>query len=103
MKIFSEEESGNYCVRLIELPYRIHGTVSMDETGFFNIYINSRGSYANQVEAFLHECEHAIKDHFHDNRDLLIIETEAKRYSYDTIRGLIRCSVKEKTVAGKRA
>jgi len=56
-------EGADYCVRLVPLPAGVHGCVSEDCDGFYNVYINVRDSYDRQREAGAHE----IKKHIEGN------------------------------------
>lgn len=61
-------------VRLKDLPYGIVACTIQDETGFYNIYINSRHGHDMQVKGYLHEMEH-INRHDWDS-PLLISDIE---------------------------
>lgn len=66
-----------YKVRLVTLPYRVGGLVSMDEEGFYNVYINSRLNWERQRRALKHELDHIAEDDLHNRRP--IREVESKR------------------------
>ena len=64
-------EGADFIIRMSDFPYGIHGCVSEDSEGFFNIYINSRDSYHRQRKALAHELRHIVNHDFakHDVRE----------------------------------
>ena len=66
----------DYKVRYIDLPYTVKGVTVMDESGFYNIYINSRLSWEEQRKDFDHELEHILRDDF-DNTEASLEDVEA--------------------------
>ena len=66
----------DYIIRYIDLPYTVKGVTVRDETGFYNIYINSRLSWEEQWKAVNHELEHILRDDF-DNTEASLEEVEA--------------------------
>lgn len=57
-------EGRDYCVRVTDLPYRVHGVTATDESGYYNIYLNARRSEKDQREALDHELEHINRNDF---------------------------------------
>ena len=57
-------EGRDFCVRYINLPIAVHGTVALDETGFYNIYINANQSAESQQKAIEHELKHIERNDF---------------------------------------
>ncbi|MCD8327665.1 MAG: ImmA/IrrE family metallo-endopeptidase [Ruminococcus sp.] len=64
----------NYCVRYIDLPITVKGVTAMDETGFFNIYINARLSVEEQRRTIAHELTHIARGDFFSYRSLEEVE-----------------------------
>lgn len=68
-----------YRVRLVDLPPRVGGMVSMDDDGFYNIYLNARLSREMQRAALRHELEHIADDDLYNTRPITEVERrEAK-------------------------
>jgi hypothetical protein len=65
----------DYYVRFINLPITVKGLTVVDETGFYNIYINSRLSYEEQERTKAHELEHIKRGDFSSYATLEEIET----------------------------
>lgn len=63
-----------YIVRLMDLPLSIKGIVALDESGFPNIYINSRLSLDEQRKAVKHELKHIARNDFYNNADIKSVE-----------------------------
>lgn len=72
----------DYCIRYIDLPCKINGTVAQDNDGFYNIYINSKLSYEAQQKAIRHELTHIQRNDFYRNESLELIENIWKRNKY---------------------
>ena len=56
--------TSEYCVRLIDLPYGVHGCVSEDADGFYSVYVNARDSRERQYKALDHEKRHIERGDF---------------------------------------
>ena len=54
----------DYCIRLIDLPYGVHGCVSEDADGFYSVYVNARDSAERQRKAAEHERRHIENNDF---------------------------------------
>ena len=67
----------NYAVRLIALPPKVRGCVTIDADGFYSIYINESLTYEQRREVFLHELTHIRRNHFYDTRPVAELEREA--------------------------
>ena len=61
-------------VRLQDMPIRMIGVTLLDESGDYNVYINSRLSADSQREVLNHEMLHIRRDDFYN--DLTIREAE---------------------------
>jgi hypothetical protein len=70
------DESGEFAVRLVDLPGDIHAAVKItrDGTDFANIYINDKLAPAARLRAFNHERRHVRRDDFRN--DMTIEEVE---------------------------
>lgn len=55
---------GDYKIHLVPFPTTIHGLVTMDKNGFFNIYINCNIGILEQRIAIMHELEHIERGDF---------------------------------------
>ncbi len=55
----------DYLVTYIDLPCHINATTTMDENGFYNIYVNAKLNYEAQQKAIIHELTHACRDDFY--------------------------------------
>ena len=64
-----------YCVRMVDFPITIKGVTVMDETGFYNIYINSRLNFEEQRKALAHELTHIKRGDFFSNDSLEDVES----------------------------
>lgn len=64
----------DYIVRLIDLPYSVGGMVSVDETGFANIYINARMSIEQQRKNLKHELKHLKDNDIYNDKDIRTVE-----------------------------
>ena len=73
--------TNDFIVRLISLPPTVKGFVSINEDGFYSIYINDSLSAEEQKETFRHEMGHIECDHFYSGKPIDIIESEADRYA----------------------
>ena len=67
-----------YKVRLVDLPPRVGGLVSMDEEGFYNVYINSRLTRERQREALRHELDHIAEDDLYNTRPIEAVENKRR-------------------------
>ena len=61
-------------VRLQDMPTKMKGVTLLDESGDYNVYINSRLSADSQREVLDHEMLHIRRDDFYN--DLTIREAE---------------------------
>ena len=67
-------EGRDYCVRLVPFVEGVHGCVSEDCDGFYNVYINSRDSIERQKEALDHEVKKHIEGNDFAKHDVREIE-----------------------------
>lgn len=57
-------ESADYFVRLMKMPYGVHGCVSENDDGTYSVYINERDTYERQLRAYRHEKKHIQRNDF---------------------------------------
>lgn len=65
--------------RVIDLPSHVNAVTVVDENDDFNIYVNAKLSYEEQINAYRHECKHIGKNHFYSERSVSRCEEEANR------------------------
>lgn len=65
----------DYCIRYIDLPCRINGFTVMDDSGFYNVYINAKLDYFHQKDAIRHELTHISRGDFFSNCSLEKVES----------------------------
>lgn len=68
----------DYRVRLVDLPPRVGGMVSMDDEGFYNVYINARLTRERQREALRHELDHIAEDDLYNSRPIEAVENKRR-------------------------
>lgn len=73
------DEMNDIIVRLIDVPVDLKGLVKEDANGDYNIYLNARYNYDQQLETYFHEEAHARLGHLHCDRDIDEIEEEAQK------------------------
>ncbi len=61
-------------VRIIDMPTSVRGYTSLDPNGDYNIYINGRMSYSQQILTYNHERRHIARDDFSDKKSILEAE-----------------------------
>ena len=61
-------------VRLADYPLCVRGFTMKDEEGTYNVYINSRYSYAQQQKTLKHELTHIQNDDFEKDLPGSLIE-----------------------------
>ena len=66
-------------VRYIDVPVDLKGAVKEDPDGNYNIYINARQSWAQQLETYYHEEAHARLGHLQSDKPIEEIEEEAQK------------------------
>lgn len=66
-------------VRLLDLPYTVHGFTSMDSDNNYNVYINSKLSKETQYRAYKHEIEHIAERHWDYKVDVDVVEKNGSR------------------------
>lgn len=65
-------------IRLIPLPFKVHGLVTPNDDGTYNVYLNERLPAELQRRYLSHELSHIVKDHLYDDvRTLEALEVEA--------------------------
>lgn len=55
---------GDYKIHFVALPTTVHGLVTQDKNGFFDIYINQNIGIIEQKKAIMHEFEHIERGDF---------------------------------------
>lgn len=48
----------NVIVRFIDLPYAVRGFVKESSDGIYNVYLNSRYCYSQNIKTLIHELKH---------------------------------------------
>ena len=66
-------------VRFVDVPVDLKGLIKEDANGDYNIYLNARLAYDQQLETYFHEEAHARLGHLHCDRDIDEIEEEAQK------------------------
>ena len=65
-------------IRLIPLPFKVHGLVTPNDDGTYNVYLNERLPAELQRQYLSHELAHISGDHLYDDvRTLEELENEA--------------------------
>lgn len=67
----------NCIVRIVDFPRNVggvNGMVLLDESGFYNIYLNARASWFQQRKALRHELDHIENDDFFNGKPIDEIE-----------------------------
>lgn len=54
----------NIFVHYLNMPTSVKSNVTHNEDGSYSIFINARLSQNQQVNAYMHEIEHILKDDF---------------------------------------
>ena len=76
---------GDYCVRLIRLPYSVHGFTAIDEDGFYSVYINDALNDVERGRTFRHELKHIMDGHFYSTAPVEALEREARNAEKGTL------------------
>lgn len=61
----------NIIVRIIDMPFSVHGMTVVDADGNYNVYLNSRGDLES---AFIHELTHILNNDFYNEEDIRMVE-----------------------------
>lgn len=67
----------NCIVRVVDFPRDVggvNGMVLLDESGFYNIYLNARASWFQQRKALRHELNHIENDDFFNGKPIDEVE-----------------------------
>lgn len=62
-------------VRYMDMPGTVRGVTSFDSEGVANVYINTRLSYSQQVEALHHELEHVRRNDSYNDFSIEMVES----------------------------
>lgn len=73
-------------VRLLDLPYTVHGFTSMDSDRNYNVYINSKLSKEMQYRAYKHEIERITERHWDYKVDVNEVEKNGCRQERMNVR-----------------
>lgn len=66
-------------VRTIPLPYTVHGLVTPNDDGTYNIYLNENLPEEARRRYLSHELAHIYGDHLYDDRPVEELEREADK------------------------
>lgn len=66
-------------VRTIPLPYTVHGLVTPNDDGTYNIYLNENLPEEARRRYLPHELAHISGDHLYDDRPVEELEREADK------------------------
>ena len=68
----------NYNTIYLNLPYKIKGFCAYNSSeDFYTIVLNSRLSYAQNIETYIHELKHIRNNDFYSNLSVNELETLA--------------------------
>lgn len=66
-------------IRTIPLPYTVHGLVTPNDDGTYNIYLNENLPEEARRRYLSHELAHISGDHLYDDRPVEELEREADK------------------------
>lgn len=66
-------------IRTIPLPYTVHGLVTPNDDGTYNIYLNENLPEEARRHYLSHELAHISGDHLYDDRPVEELEREADK------------------------
>lgn len=66
-------------IRTIPLPYTVHGLVTPNDDGTYNIYLNENLPEETRRRYLSHELAHIAGDHLYDERPVEELEKEADK------------------------
>ena len=66
-------------IRTIPLPYTVHGLVTPNDDGTYNIYLNENLPEEARRRYLSHELAHSAGDHLYDDRPVEELEREADK------------------------
>ena len=64
-------------VKLIDMPYSIHGAIRENEDGSFTVLLNSHDTREKNLKTYLHELNHILRDDLSKDDDIQLIEAQA--------------------------
>ena len=67
-------ENADYFIRYMELPPKIWAFVTPNDDGTFSVYLDPRRTGEQQLDDYIHELEHIIRDDFYTGLPLYICE-----------------------------
>lgn len=66
-------------IRTIPLPYTVHGLVTPNDDGTYNIYLNEHLPEEARRRYLSHELAHISRGHLYDDRPVEELENEADK------------------------
>ena len=66
-------------IRNVPLPYKVHGLVTPNDDGTYNVYLNENLPEELRRRYLSHELAHIAKDHLYDDRPVAELEEEADK------------------------
>lgn len=67
-------EGADYWIRYMELPPKIYAFVHPNEDGTYVIILDPRRDRLSQIDDYIHELWHIIRDDFHNGKPLHKVE-----------------------------
>lgn len=67
-------EGADYFIYLMELPPKIYAYVRLNSDGTYSVYLDPRRTREQQIEDYIHELWHIIRDDLHSSRSINVIE-----------------------------
>lgn len=67
-------EGADYFIYLMELPPKIYAYVRLNSDGTYSVYLDPRRTREQQIEDYIHELWHIIRDDLHSSCPVYVIE-----------------------------
>lgn len=64
----------DHIVRIVNLPWGVHGCVTPNDDGTFSIYLNARDTHERNIKAYWHEVGHIVRDDFYNGLPIEEVE-----------------------------
>lgn len=72
-------EGRDYFIRVMPFPVPVPAFIRLNpEDDTYSIYINSNVDREQQIDGYIHELWHIIRDDFYSEKDILEIEPQLK-------------------------
>lgn len=68
-------ENCDYFIYYMNMPPKIYACVCENEDGTFTLYLDPRRDKLSQINDYEHELWHIIRDDFHNNLPIWIVES----------------------------